>query len=112
MSEVLGSLWSQATEAAQKAAEEQNAKLGPEVSRSLDCGFAWIVFDPARQPLSSYLKKLGTADKHWARGYYVWYSKLHSVPTQSISVHEAAAKAAAELLKAQGVKCYWSSRLD
>jgi hypothetical protein len=44
----------------------------------------------------------------------IWYSKLHSLPTQSISVHEAAARAARDVL-AHGLQTSligMSSRLD
>lgn len=107
----LQQLWDKARAAGNAAAVEANAKLPPEQSRGLDCGFAWIVIEPATQPMARYLKGLDIASKY-TRGYIVWYSKLHDVPTQSISVHQAAAQAAADVLQRGGVKCYTGSRLD
>lgn len=44
-------------------------------------------------------------------GFQIWYSKF-SLSTQSISVHEAAARAATAILQSHGIAAEWSSRLD
>jgi len=90
-------LWSEARAAAQAAAVEQNNRLGNEQSRGLDCGFAWLRF-PGNIPFARWAKKQGLASKDYPSGLSIWYSKLHDVPTQSISVHEAAARAARDVL--------------
>lgn len=90
-------LWAETRAAAQKAAEDENAKLGPESSRGFDCGFAWVTM-PGTLPFARWAKKQNIASKAYPTGYHIWYSKLHNVPTQSISVHEAAAKAARDYL--------------
>lgn len=110
----LRKLHDKACEAARAAAVAQNAKLGPEASRGLDCGFAWVVAPKVK--LSTKLGKemagLGYR-KIWspAKGVYLWYSDL-SVPTQSVSVHEAACRAYVEAMKPAGVEMYVGSRLD
>ena len=90
-------LWQRTCDAAHAAAVRENDKLGNETARGFDCGFAWIQM-PGTLPISKWLKKEGIASKHWERGNYVWYSKLHDVSTQSISVHEAACRAARDYL--------------
>lgn len=105
-------VWSLAKEAAQAAAEIENMRLGDENSRGLDCGFAWIVLSPATQPFAKWTKKNGLSSKHHAGGQSLWYSKLHSLPTQSVSVHQAAVFAAADVLQRANIKCYTGSRLD
>lgn len=106
-------LWARAKAAAQSAAEEQNAKLGNENGRGFDCGFAWVNF-PGNIAFGRWAKKNGIARKHYPAGLSIWYGKLHNVPTQSISVHEAAARAARDVL-AHGLQIseiYMGSRLD
>jgi len=106
-------LWTTAKAAAQAAAEEQNAKLGAEGSRGFDCGFAWVSF-PGNMPFGRWAKKQGLASKGYPTGLQIWYSKLHTVPTQSTSVHEAAARAARDVLAhgLQTSQIYMGSRLD
>jgi hypothetical protein len=106
-------LWAHAKRAANIAAMNKNAALGPEDARGLDCGFAWLEF-PGNTPFGRWAKKAGIAKKHWARGLYVWYSDLHNVPTQSVGVHEAACRAARDVL-AHGLQTgevHCASRLD
>jgi hypothetical protein len=100
--------------AAQAAAETENNRLGPEKDRGLDCGFAWVTIKPARGPLVAELKRLGLGETrdYGGGGFQVWYSKLHSVPTQSISVHIAAARAFAETATANGYPASYGSRYD
>lgn len=106
-------IWVQARAAAQKAAEAENATLpADENARGLDCGFGWVVIDPATQPFARFLKREGYAKAHHPRGNYVWGSSLHNIGTQSVSVHYAAARAAAEVFKANGVECWADQRLD
>ena len=105
-------IWHEARDAARKAAHEANGKLGPEASRGFDCGFAWVVITPCRGPVVSYLKAQGVGARGYGGGLHIWYSKLHDLGTQSISVHEAAARAACEVFKRHGLQATWASRLD
>lgn len=105
-------LWQRARTAAQAAALQQNAVLGSEDGR-FDCGFAWVTL-PGNEAFGRWAKKQGIASKGYPTGLQIWYSKLHEVPTQSVSVHEAAARAARDVL-AHGLQSSMigcSSRLD
>lgn len=82
------------------AAKAENAALGPEQSRGFDCGFGWVELRPATHPFVRYLKASGAGDKHWKSGWQLWGSRLHEEPTQSISVHYAAAVAYVKSVKA------------
>ena len=106
-------LWELAKQAAQAAAEQENARLGNENRRGFDCGFAWVHF-PGNTPFAKWTKKAGLSSKHYPTGQSIWYSKLHSVPTQSVSVHEAACRAARDVLAhgLQSSQVYCGSRLD
>jgi hypothetical protein len=110
----LAEIWKAALDAAKAAAEAENNRLPPEQQRGLDCGFAWVIVKPAKGPLVKYLKSVGVGSTrtYGGGGYEIWYSAFHSIPTQSISVHERACWAAVGVLKANGVNCYASSRLD
>lgn len=114
MTQDFTSLWNQACQAAQQAAEAQNAKLGDENNRGFDCGFAWLTL-PGTLPFARWAKKQGDLlSNNYPSGKMIWYSKLHSVPTQSVSVHEAACEAARNVL-AHGLQTSaigYSSRLD
>lgn len=90
-------LWAKAKAAAQAAAVAQNERLGGENHRGFDCGFAWVTM-PGNIPFARWAKKQGISSKGYPTGQSIWYSKLHSVPTQSVSVHEAAAVAARDVL--------------
>lgn len=108
-------IYVQARDASQVAAEAQNAKLLPEAKRGFDCGFAWVTIKPARGPFVAFLKAHNIGNKHsfsGGPGYGLWYSALHDIPTQSISVHEAAARAFAAVLKEHGIEASTGSRLD
>ena len=87
-------LWGQACRAAQAAAETQTAKLRNEYC---DCGFAWVTL-PGNHAFTRWTKKQGISSKGYPTGQRIWYSKLHSVPTQSVSVHEAAVRAARDVI--------------
>lgn len=106
-------LWKEAQAAAQAAALAQNSKLADENHRGFDCGFAWVTL-PGNHPFGRWAKKQSIARKNYPRGLMIWYSKLHRVPTQSISVHEAAAQAARDVLAhgLQSCEIGMSSRLD
>lgn len=107
-------IWTEAKAAAQAAAEAQNAKITtPEYRRGFDCGFAWVCV-PGNIPFGRWAKKAGVASKAYPSGLQIWYSKLHNIPTQSVSVHQAAAQAASEVLqRGLGTSLiYSSSRLD
>lgn len=106
-------IWADAKAAGEKAAAEQNAKLGGENYRGFDCGFAWITM-PGNIAFARWAKKEGLASKGYPTGMSIWYSKVHSVPTQSVSVHEAACRAARDVL-AHGLQSSMigmASRLD
>lgn len=108
-------IWKKACEAAQEAATKKNASLGPEALRGFDCGFAWINIKPARGPFVKYLKDNGIGSRggyDGTGGYGIWYSDVHRLSTQSVSVHEAAIEAATNVLKENGINATWSSRLD
>lgn len=105
-------IWDKAHRAGEAAAQAQNASMPPEQQRGLDCGFAYITM-PSIIPFARWAKKAGLASKNYRSVEVIWYSEVHSVPTQSISVHEAAVRAAAEVLRAelQTEKIRWSSQL-
>jgi|GEM_PF-5305830 len=105
-------IWNEAVTAAAKAAAAHDTQLGAEAARGFDCGFAWIEIRPARGAMVKYLKDAEIGRRGYNGGLHVWYSKLHSVPTQSISTHEAAAAAAVDVLVKHGISASWSSRLD
>lgn len=104
-------IWNKAYCAAQRAAIAQNATLGDEYHRGFDCGFAWVVIKPARGEFVKYLKATNRGHKHCYGGFAIWYSQFSS-NTQSVSVHEHAAVAFANVLKENGINCYTGSRLD
>lgn len=106
-------IWRQVRAAANAAAVFENNRLGEESARGLDCGFAWVVMD-GNIPFARWARKQGISSKGHPSGQHIWYSKLHSVPTQSVSVHEAAAKVASNLLQQLlGTSLvHYSSRLD
>ena len=106
-------LWGQACRAAQAAAETQNAKLGNENCRGFDCGFAWVTLS-GNHAFARWTKKQGISSKGYPTGQRIWYSKLHNVPTQSVSVHEAAARAARDVIAhgLQSSEVGMASRLD
>lgn len=90
-------LWERAKISAQSAAVVANNRLPPESQRGFDCGFAWVTL-PGNTPFARWLKRQGIASKSYPRGLQIWYSKLHNLPTQSVSVHRAAAEAACDVL--------------
>lgn len=106
-------LWDQTRAAAQTAAVAENDKLDAENTRGLDCGFAWVSL-PGNSPFARWAKKEGIARKAYPSGLQIWYSKLHDIPTQSVSVHEAAALAARDVLShgLQTSTISMGSRLD
>lgn len=107
-------IWADVLRAASAAATAANDALPPEGSRGLDCGFAWIVIKPARGAFVTWAKeqKLGETRDYGGGGFQIWYSKFDPTPTQSISVHEAAAMAACNVLQKHGIPATWNSRLD
>ena len=114
-SDHIDTLFQTAKLAAQRAAEAQNAKLGDEYTRGFDCGFAWVTIQPARGPLVAYLKRNGigkTGSYSGGSGYGIWYSELHTVATQSVSVHEAACREFCRVIQNAGYSASIGSRLD
>lgn len=73
------------------------------------CGFAWVQVRPGNSPFANWLKArgLGTAD-HYAGGVRVSVRGYN----QSVAKKEAYAYAAAEVLRAAGIKACADSRLD
>ena len=94
------------------AAISADKALPTEVERGLDCGFAWVIVNPARGPFVAWCKANNIGHKHYKAGWEFWYSAFDPTNTQSISVHEAAAKAFAESLQSEGINASWGSRLD
>ena len=86
----------EAFEAARIVADKEDAKLGDERSRGLDCGFAWVICRPANSKLAKVLKLFG-AYTDYAGGVCLWNPSGHH--TQSISPKEAGARAFSEHLK-------------
>ena len=106
-------IWAAAKLAGQIAAEAENCRLPPESQRGLDCGFAWVSF-PGNTQFGRWAKKTGVASKGYPSGLQIWYSKIHDIGTQSVSVHEAACRAARDAL-AHGLQTStisMGSRLD
>lgn len=101
--------------AAKIAAKQEDAKLAPETTRGFDCGFAWVHAPELRATsrAGKELMALGFT-KGYPRGLQLWYSHMHDVPTQSISVHQAAAAAYAEIMKdnPHGITFVTGSRYD
>jgi hypothetical protein len=105
-------IWREASEAAQKAAKAADALLPPETARGLDCGFAWVTIKPARGAFVGYAKANRQGYNGHKGGYCIMAPRFHGIATQSISVHEAAARAAAEVLRRHGLNVVTDSRLD
>jgi hypothetical protein len=106
-------LYASALNAAQLAASVEDAKLGPEAARGLDCGFAWVALRPARGPFVSWLKAQGLGMSGYPTGWQLWGARLHEVGTQSVSVHLEACHAFACVLAQAGVPgVSVGSRLD
>ena len=98
--------YSAALRASIDAAIDYDVKLGPEQSRGLDCGFAWVELRPATHPFVRWLKKQASAqisltdgrstgrdygDKGYNGGWHIWNPSQHH--TQSIGTKEAGARA-------------------
>lgn len=90
--------------AAKEAARRENDALPPEQSRGFDCGFGWVELRPSTHAFVRHLKSAKVGDKHWKSGWQIWGSHLHDEPTQSISVHQAAARAYVESVQAHGLE--------
>lgn len=105
-------IWAEARAAAALAARTATAALPENAHLALDCGFAWVVLHPARGPFVAHLRSQGVGHKHHPSGWCIWYSDLYPAVLQNVSVHEAAAKAASEVLQRHGFDAHWSSRLD
>ena len=89
-------IYEEALAAAKAAAEVENQRLGPEGSRGLDCGFAWVTLRPATTPFVRWLRASAIGSKGWNGGWCIWSPADYS--TQSISVHRAGAVAFVEVL--------------
>ena len=72
------------------------------------CGFAWVTITPARGPMVTYLKSIGTGYK----GYYGGYRVSMRMGGQSYERKQQAASAFAKVLQGYGIECYVESRLD
>lgn len=104
-------LHKKAIEVAICVAKTQNASLGAELTRGLDCGFAWVHAPDVKlnTRTGKNLLALGFT-KHWKRGGVLWNPAKQ--PTQSISVHYFGALAYVEAMKDCGIKMYAYSRYD
>lgn len=99
--------------AARQAAAAEDARLGPEATRGLDCGFAWVDIPTGRnapeavKAFVKYCKTVGTKDCGSPRGYgkaaWQFWSPARA-QTQSISVHMAGAQAFALVLRNAGIE--------
>mgnify|MGYP005834437797 CR=1 FL=1 len=82
------------------------------------CGFAWVHVPNARQSFCNWLRKNGIGHKSYYGGWdlsprAVAYAVRRVEETaQSVAKKEAYCRAAAEVLKLNGVDCYTDSRLD
>ena len=79
------------------------------------CGFAWVTIKPARGALVTYLKSQDVGSKGYYGGWQIWCGRELSPTagaTQSIEIKEAAAGAAAAVLRKYGIEAYAQSRLD
>ena len=74
------------------------------------CGFAWVVITDGRSPFVRWLKSCNIGNKNYGKGWQIW--NPNESMTQSVDIKEAGARAFAEALQAQGIECYYSSRLD
>ena len=108
-------IWMEARYAADVAARDEDRRIDvPEQSR-IECGFAWVTIRPARGPFVAHLKRANIGSRggyDGGPGYGIWGGDLHSVSTQSFSVHAAAARAATEVLQRYGVDATFGGRLD
>lgn len=95
-----------AYEAAEKAGREAYAKYGDRDA----CGFAWTNVKPGTSRLARRLKERGGRADSYYGGVTVWMPGRQ--PTQSVSVHEAASRAFAQVLSEAGFDAHSSSRLD
>lgn len=96
-----------AQEAATAASDEYLRKNG---AHPFNCGFAWVTIKPARGAVVAEMKKAGIGRKGYHGGWQVWNPS--NAMTQDMSAVYAGAKAYAQVLKDNGVKCYADSRLD
>ena len=98
------------------AADEFENKYYPDGAWGA-CGFAWVTVYPEHKGNT----RLGKAErktllglgfsKDWTgKAYQMWNPSKY--PTQNVDTLEAGARAAAQLLQAQGYKAYAGSRLD
>ena len=75
------------------------------------CGFAWVSFYGIKgnTKLGRAMKAAGI-DQAWDRSYQIWGGKFYS--GQSISIKEAACRAASNVFKRYGFNTSVGSRLD
>jgi len=104
---IVNAVVAEAQQAAAKAAFEHIAKHGEDWY----CGFAWVtVYEKGSTKLGRALIKSGFS-RAYGGGLQLWNPSGHG--TQSMSVKEAGAYAAAEVLTQKlGVKAYGGSRAD
>ena len=104
---IVNAVVAEAQQAAAKAAFEHIAKHGEDWY----CGFAWVtVYEKGSTKLGRALLKSGFT-KAYGGGLQMWNPSGHG--TQSMSVKEAGASAAAKVLKERlGVTAYAGGRAD
>jgi hypothetical protein len=99
----------EALAAASKAAKVADKKIGKHDT----CGDAFVSIRPARGKLITALKLRNIGKTLEGYGYVIWASALHDVHlTQSITVHERAARAFAEVVCKYGVNAHAEVRMD
>lgn len=118
-------IWDRATQAATAAAAYEDSRLPPENSRGFDCGFAWVVTKPATSKFVRWCKAENAKEaaamartqvtshgmpNYGSSGWY--FGCTGYAPTQSISVHQAAARAFAKVLMENNIDATTGSRLD
>lgn len=99
-----------------KAAGQESLDRNLENTHWFPCGFAGVRIRPARGKLVSWLKEndIGRVDSY-AGGYYIpsWvFADAPGSMTQSMTLAEGVASAAANVLREAGLNAYSESRID
>lgn len=97
---------------AHTAASRKHGEIGDRDA----CGFAWVTITAhngkkldGRSKMGKLMKQAGIGQDH-VRRFQIWNPS--KFPTQSISVLEAGAEAAADTLRSFGFEAYAGSRMD
>lgn len=106
---------SQVIAAAKKAAVDAVEKMRAQYAHlpygePAYCGFAWVEIPDGRSPLVREMKRCGVGQKHWKKGWMIWGPGDHR--GQSMDIHEAGARAYAQVLREHGFAAHAASRAD